>query len=141
MTEVTLLKDQRLNFVIEVAKFYGTDDELTSVKAENVICKQRAEHSEKMYSLLKGTTYYFTKLKIFNLIYKCINFQDQMDEMETRCKSLEQNLCDMLEANLQCQTEEVRLRETTINMVDELEYSKMADKLKDAQNSLVSYCT
>lgn len=54
MTEVTLLKDQRLNFVIEVANFYGTNDELTSVKAENVICKQRAEHSEKMYSLFKG---------------------------------------------------------------------------------------
>lgn len=54
MAEVTLLKDQRLNFVIEVANFYGTNDELTSVKAENVICKQRAEHSEKMYSLLKG---------------------------------------------------------------------------------------
>lgn len=62
-----------------------------------------------------------------------------MEEMEVRCKSLEQNLCDMLEANLQCQTEEVRLRETTVNMVDELEYAKMADKLKDAQNSLVSY--
>lgn len=54
MTEVNILKDQRLNFVIEVAKFYNTDDELTSVKAENVICKQKAEHSEKMYSLLKG---------------------------------------------------------------------------------------
>lgn len=54
MAEVTLLKDQRLNFVIEVANFYGTNDELTSVKAENVICKQRAEHSENMYSLLKG---------------------------------------------------------------------------------------
>jgi len=54
MTEVTILKDQRLNFVIEVANFYGTDDELTSVKAENIISKQRAEHSEKMYSLLKG---------------------------------------------------------------------------------------
>lgn len=63
MTEVTLLKDQRLNFAIEVAKFYGTDDELTSIKTENVICKQRAEHSEKMYSLLKGTINYFTKLK------------------------------------------------------------------------------
>lgn len=57
MTEITLLKDQRLNFVIEVAKFYETDDELTLVKAENVICKQRAEHSEKMYSLLKGKTF------------------------------------------------------------------------------------
>lgn len=63
-----------------------------------------------------------------------------MDEMETRCKSLEQNLCDMLEANLQSQTEEVRLRETTVNMVDELEHSKMADKLKDAQNNLVRNC-
>lgn len=61
-----------------------------------------------------------------------------MEEMEIRCKSLDQNLCDMLEANLQCQTEEVRLRETTVNMVDEKEYAKMADKLKDAQNSLVS---
>lgn len=61
-----------------------------------------------------------------------------MEEMETRCKSLEQNLCDMLEANLQCQTEEVRLRETTVNMVDELEYAKMADKLNVAQNNLVS---
>lgn len=61
-----------------------------------------------------------------------------MEEMETRCKSLEQNVCDMLEINLQCQTEEVRLRETTINMVDETEYAKIADKLKDAQNSLVS---
>lgn len=61
-----------------------------------------------------------------------------MDEMEIRCKSLDQNVCDMLEANLQCQTEEVRLRETTVNMVDETEYAKMADKLKDAQNSLVS---
>lgn len=58
--------------------------------------------------------------------------------MEIRCKSLDQNLCDMLEANLQCQTEEVRLRETTVNMVDEKEYAKMADKLKDAQISLVS---
>lgn len=54
MTEVTLLKDQRQNVVIEVATFYETDDELTSLKTENVICKQRAEHSEKMYSLLKG---------------------------------------------------------------------------------------
>ncbi|XP_015372228.1 PREDICTED: centrosomal protein of 290 kDa-like [Diuraphis noxia] len=54
MTEVTILKDQRLNFVIEVANFYGTDDELTSLKAENIISKQRAEHSDKMYSLLKG---------------------------------------------------------------------------------------
>lgn len=54
MTEVTLLKDQRQNFVIEVGQFYGTDDELASLKAENIICKQRAEHSEKMYSLLKG---------------------------------------------------------------------------------------
>lgn len=60
--------------------------------------------------------------------------------METRCKSLEQNICDMLEANLQCQTEEVRLRETTVNMVDETEYSKIADKLKTVQNSLVSHC-
>lgn len=58
--------------------------------------------------------------------------------MEIRCKSLEQNLCDMLEANLQCQTEEVRLRETTINMLDESEYAKIADKLKGSQNSLVS---
>lgn len=54
MTEVTLLKDQRLNFGIEVTKCDGTNDDLTSVKAENIICKQRAEHSEKMYSLLKG---------------------------------------------------------------------------------------
>lgn len=54
MMEVTLLKDQRSNFVIEVAQFYGTNDELASIKAENVICKQRAEHSEKMYSLFKG---------------------------------------------------------------------------------------
>lgn len=54
MTEVTLLKDQRLNFVIEAANYYGTNDELTSVKTENIICKQRAEHSEKMYSLFKG---------------------------------------------------------------------------------------
>lgn len=54
MTEVTLLKDQRQNFVIEVGQFYGIDDELASLKAENIICKQRAEHSEKMYSLLKG---------------------------------------------------------------------------------------
>jgi len=61
-----------------------------------------------------------------------------MEEMESRCKSLEQNLCDMLEANLQCQTEEVRLRETTVNMVDESEYSKMCDQLKDAHISLVS---
>ncbi|XP_060881211.1 centrosomal protein of 290 kDa-like isoform X2 [Metopolophium dirhodum] len=114
MTEVTVLKDQRLNFVIEVANFYGTDDELTSVKAENIISKQRAEHSEKMYSLLK----------------------DQMEEMESRCKSLEQNLCDMLEANLQCQTEEVRLRETTVNMIDESEHAKVSDQLKDAHNSL-----
>lgn len=60
-----------------------------------------------------------------------------MEEMETRCKSLEQNLCDMLEANLQCQTEEVRLRETTVNMVDEIEYAKIADKLNFAQNNLV----
>lgn len=59
--------------------------------------------------------------------------------MDTRCKSLEQNLCDMIEANLQCQTEEVRLRETTVNMVDELEYAKIADKLNEAQNNLVSY--
>lgn len=58
--------------------------------------------------------------------------------MESRCKSLEQNLCDMLEANLQCQTEEVRLRETTVNMVDESEYAKVSDQLKDANNSLVS---
>ncbi|CAI6368037.1 unnamed protein product [Macrosiphum euphorbiae] len=114
MTEVTVLKDQRLNFVIEVANFYGTDDELISVKAENIISKQRAEHSEKMYSLLK----------------------DQMEEMESRCKSLEQNLCDMLEANLQCQTEEVRLRETTVNMIDESEHAKVSDQLKDAHNSL-----
>lgn len=56
MTEVTILKDQQLNFVIEVDKFHGTDDELASIKADNVICKQRAEHSEKMYSLLKGNT-------------------------------------------------------------------------------------
>lgn len=61
-----------------------------------------------------------------------------MEEMETRCKSLEQNVCDMLEINLQCQTEEVRIRETTINMVDETEYAKIADKLKEAQNNLVS---
>jgi len=61
-----------------------------------------------------------------------------MEEMESRCKSLEQNLCDMLEANLQCQTEEVRLRETTVNMVDESEYAKVSDQLKDANNSLVS---
>lgn len=54
MTEVTLLKDQRLSFVIEVSKFYGTDDELVSLKAENVLTKQRAEHSEKMYTLFKG---------------------------------------------------------------------------------------
>jgi len=54
MTEVTLLKDQRLHFVIEVSKFYGTNDEMTSIKAENIISNQRAEHSEKMYSLLKG---------------------------------------------------------------------------------------
>ncbi|KAL4149414.1 hypothetical protein QTP88_003367 [Uroleucon formosanum] len=114
IAEVTVLKEQRLNFAIEVANFYGTDDELTSVKAENIISKQRAEHSEKMYSLLK----------------------DQMEEMESRCKSLEQNLCDMLEANLQCQTEEVRLRETTVNMVDESEHAKVSDQLKDAHNSL-----
>ncbi|XP_022173371.1 centrosomal protein of 290 kDa-like isoform X2 [Myzus persicae] len=114
MTEVTVLKDQRSHFVIEVANFYGTDDELTSLKAENIISKQRAEHSEKMYSLLK----------------------DQMEEMESRCKSLEQNLCDMLEANLQCQTEEVRLRETTVNMVDESEHAKVSNQLKDAHNSL-----
>jgi len=61
-----------------------------------------------------------------------------MEEMESRCKSLEQNLCDMLEANLQCQTEEVRLRETTVNMVDESEHAKVSDQLKDAHNSLVS---
>lgn len=61
-----------------------------------------------------------------------------MEEMETRCKNLEQNLCGMLEANLQCQVEEVRLRETTVNMVDELEYAKISDKLKDTQNSLVN---
>lgn len=61
-----------------------------------------------------------------------------MEEMESRCKSLEQNLCDMLEANLQCQTEEVRLRETTVNMVDESEHAKVSDQLKDANNSLVS---
>lgn len=61
-----------------------------------------------------------------------------MEEMESRCKSLEQNLCDMIEANLQCQTEEVRLRETTVNMVDELEHAKLSDQLKDAHNSLVS---
>lgn len=60
-----------------------------------------------------------------------------MEEMESRCKNLEQNLCNMVEANLQCQTEEVRLRETTVNMVDESEHAKMADKLKDAQNNLV----
>lgn len=54
MTEITLLKDQQLNSVIEVANSYGTNDEITSVKAENIICKQRAEHSEKMYSLFKG---------------------------------------------------------------------------------------
>ncbi|XP_025411308.1 myosin-8-like isoform X3 [Sipha flava] len=114
MTEVTILKDQRQNVVIEVATFYETDDELTSLKAENVIYKQRTEHSEKMYSLLK----------------------DQMEEMESRCKSLEQNLSNMLEVNLQCQTEEVRLRERTVNMIDESEYAQMADKLKDAQNNL-----
>lgn len=61
-----------------------------------------------------------------------------MEEMEARCKSLEQNLCDMIEANLQCQVEEVRLRETTVNMIDESEYAKMYDKLKDAQNNLVN---
>jgi hypothetical protein len=44
----------------------------------------------------------------------------------------------MLEVNLQCQTEEVRLRERTVNMIDESEYAQMADKLKDAQNNLVS---
>jgi len=44
----------------------------------------------------------------------------------------------MLEANLQCQTEEVRLRETTVNMLDESEYAKIADKLKGLQNNLVS---
>ncbi|XP_027846641.2 centrosomal protein of 290 kDa [Aphis gossypii] len=114
MTEVTLLKDQRLHFVIEVSNFYGTNDEMTSIKAENIISNQRAEHSEKMYSLLK----------------------DQMEEMESRCKNLEQNLCDMLEANLLCQTEEVRLRETTVNMVDESEYVKMCNQLKEAHNSL-----
>lgn len=61
-----------------------------------------------------------------------------MDEMESRCKNLEQNVCDMLEANIQCQTEEVRLRETTVNMVNESEYAKMADKYKHTQNNLVS---
>lgn len=61
-----------------------------------------------------------------------------MEEMESRCKNLEQNICDMLEANIQCQTEEVRLRETTVNMVNESEYAKMADKLLHTQNSLVS---
>lgn len=55
MAEVTLLKDQRSNFIIKVAQFYGTNDELASIKAENVISKQRAEHSEKMYSLFKGS--------------------------------------------------------------------------------------
>lgn len=54
MTEVTHLKDQRQNIIIELTKFYETDDELATLKAENIICKQRAEHSEKMYSLLKG---------------------------------------------------------------------------------------
>jgi len=54
MTEITILKDQRLNFVVKVANFYETDDDLTSIKTENIICKQRAEHSEKMYSLFKG---------------------------------------------------------------------------------------
>jgi len=63
MTEVTILKDQRLSFVIEVANFYGTDDELTSLKAENIISKQRAEHSEKMYSLLKG--YYLLLIVLY----------------------------------------------------------------------------
>lgn len=61
-----------------------------------------------------------------------------MEEMESRCKSLEQNLCDMLEANLLCQTAEVRLRETTVNMVDESEYVKVCNQLKEAHNSLVS---
>lgn len=65
-------------------------------------------------------------------------FLDQLEEMEIRCKSLENNLCDMIEANLQSQTEEVRLRETTVNMVDELEYANITNKLKDTQNSLVS---
>lgn len=54
MAEVTFLKDQRSNFVIKVNQFYGTNDDLASIKAENIICKQRAEHSEKMYSLFKG---------------------------------------------------------------------------------------
>lgn len=57
MAEVTLLKDQRLNFVTEVTKFYETDDELASLKAENVLFKQRAEHSEKMYTLFKGNLF------------------------------------------------------------------------------------
>lgn len=61
-----------------------------------------------------------------------------MEEMESRCKNLEQNVCDMIEANIQCQTEEVRLRETTVNMVNESEYAEMADKFKHTQNSLVS---
>lgn len=73
MREITLLKDQRLNFVIEVAKFYETDDELTLVKAENSICKQRAEHSEKMYTLLKGNAfiliYYIEYILIFVRVY------------------------------------------------------------------------
>jgi hypothetical protein len=70
MTEVTILKDQRQNVVIEVATFYETDDELTSLKAENVIYKQRTEHSEKMYSLLKGNLcILFYKIKFYQIVY------------------------------------------------------------------------
>lgn len=69
MTEVTILKDQRQNIVVEVATFYETDDELTSLKAENVIFKQRVDHSEKMYSLLKGNfCILFYKIKFYQIV-------------------------------------------------------------------------
>ncbi|XP_050436659.1 centrosomal protein of 290 kDa isoform X2 [Adelges cooleyi] len=114
MAEVVFLKDQRQNGVITASKLNGLDNDLAMLKAENVSCVQRAEHAEKMYSLIK----------------------DQMGEMEARCKSLEQNLCDMIDANLKCQTEEVRLRETTVNMVEESEYDKIAEQYKTALNNL-----
>ncbi|XP_050520658.1 centrosomal protein of 290 kDa isoform X2 [Daktulosphaira vitifoliae] len=114
IAEVMLLKDQRQSSVIEIDNINGDDIEITALKSEKMSLLQRAEHAEKMYALLK----------------------EQMEEMEVRCKNLEQNLCNMMEANLKSQTEEVRLRETTVNMIEESEYAEMAQKLKTSDNNL-----
>lgn len=66
-----------------------------------------------------------------------MSLTDQLSEMETRCKQLEEQLLSSIQINAELQKSESGLREEILKLPTTSEYEVLLKKLKEAESNVV----